>query len=93
MERVARILEQDPHPRLGVVLSACRGVTDGLLNLVTAAEKQETTLAERIEQLRHRHQVIADTLLPDGLRVCASSTWRSSSRTAATSPAFCRPCS
>ena len=69
MERVARILEQDPHPRLGVVLSACRGVTDGLLNLVTAAEKQETTLAERIEQLRHRHQVIADTLLPDGLRV------------------------
>src|SRR5688572_10908199 len=69
MERVARILEQDPHPRLGVVLSACRGVTDGLLNLVTAAEKQETTIAERIEQLRHRHQVIAQTLLPDGLRV------------------------
>jgi aspartokinase/homoserine dehydrogenase 1 len=69
MERVARILEQDPHPRLGVVLSACRGVTDALLNLVTAAENQETTLAERIEQLRHRHQVIADTLLPDGSRV------------------------
>lgn len=69
MERVARILEQDPHPRLGVVLSACRGVTDGLLNLVIAAEKQETTLAERIEQLRHRHHVIAETLLPDGLRV------------------------
>lgn len=69
MERVARILEQDPHPRLGIVLSACRGVTDALLNLVSAAEKQETTLAERIEQLRHRHQVIADTLLPDGSRV------------------------
>jgi bifunctional aspartokinase / homoserine dehydrogenase 1 len=68
MERVARILEQDPHPRLGVVLSACRGVTDALLNLVIAAEKQETTLAERIEQLRHRHQVIAETLLPDTLR-------------------------
>jgi aspartokinase/homoserine dehydrogenase 1 len=69
MERVARILEQDPHPRLGVVLSACRGVTDALLYLVKAAEQQETTLAERIEQLRHRHQVIADTLLPDGARV------------------------
>src|SRR4029453_14488182 len=68
MERVARILEQDPHPRLGVVLSACRGVTDGLLNLVTAAEKQEKTLAERIEQLRLRHQVIAETLLPEPLR-------------------------
>src|SRR5262245_46341083 len=63
MERVARILEQDPHPRLGVVLSACRGVTDALLNLVATAERQEGQLSERIEELRHRHEVIADTLL------------------------------
>jgi bifunctional aspartokinase / homoserine dehydrogenase 1 len=63
MERVAKILEQDPHPRLGVVLSACRGVTDSLLNLVAAAERQESTVGERIEELRRRHQVIADTLL------------------------------
>ena len=68
MERVARILEQDAHPRLGVVLSACRGVTDALLNLVTAAEKQESTLAERIEQLRRRHEIIAETLLVDADR-------------------------
>jgi aspartokinase/homoserine dehydrogenase 1 len=68
MERVARILEQDPHPRLGIVLSACRGVTDSLLNLVAAAERQESTVAERIEELRRRHQVIADTLLEDGDR-------------------------
>jgi bifunctional aspartokinase / homoserine dehydrogenase 1 len=63
MERVARILEQDPHPRLGVVLSACRGVTDALLNLVATAERQEGSLTDRIEELRHRHEVIADTLL------------------------------
>jgi bifunctional aspartokinase / homoserine dehydrogenase 1 len=63
MERVARILEQDPHPRLGVVLSACRGVTDGLLNLVAAAERQDAGLPERIEELRRRHEVIAETLL------------------------------
>jgi aspartokinase/homoserine dehydrogenase 1 len=63
MERVARILEEDPHPRLGVVLSACRGVTDSLLSLVGAAEKQQDSMQERIEQLRNRHQVIADTLL------------------------------
>jgi aspartokinase/homoserine dehydrogenase 1 len=68
MERVARILEQDPHPRLGVVLSACRGVTDSLLNLVAAAERQESTVAERIDELRRRHEVIADTLLEDGDR-------------------------
>jgi bifunctional aspartokinase / homoserine dehydrogenase 1 len=63
MERVARILEQDPHPRLGVVLSACRGVTDALLNLVATAERQEGPLSEHIEALRHRHEVIADRLL------------------------------
>jgi bifunctional aspartokinase / homoserine dehydrogenase 1 len=63
MERVARILEQDPHPRLGVVLSACRGVTDGLLNLVAAAERQDADVPERIEALRKRHEVIAETLL------------------------------
>jgi aspartokinase/homoserine dehydrogenase 1 len=63
MERVARILEQDPHPRLGVVLSACRGVTDALLNLVATAERQEAPVTEQIEALRHRHEVIADTLL------------------------------
>jgi bifunctional aspartokinase / homoserine dehydrogenase 1 len=64
MERVAQILEQDPHPRLGVVLSACRGVTDALLNLVASAERQDTALTERIEELRKRHEVIAETLLP-----------------------------
>jgi aspartokinase/homoserine dehydrogenase 1 len=63
MERVARILEEDPHPQLGVVLSACRGVTDALLNLVATAERQEGALTEQIEALRHRHEVIADTLL------------------------------
>ena len=63
MERVARILEQDPHPRLGVVLSACRGVTDALLNLVAAAEAQRRGIADLVDQLRQRHEVIADTLL------------------------------
>jgi bifunctional aspartokinase / homoserine dehydrogenase 1 len=68
MERVAKILEQDPQPRLGVVLSACRGITDALLNLVAAAEKQANDIPERIEQIRTRHQVIADTLLEGDAR-------------------------
>ncbi|MGH8188243.1 MAG: bifunctional aspartate kinase/homoserine dehydrogenase I, partial [Steroidobacteraceae bacterium] len=68
MERVARILEEDPQPRLGVVLSACRGVTDALLNLVATAERQEGAIAERIEELRRRHEVIADTLLQGSAR-------------------------
>src|ERR1044071_636209 len=68
MERVARILEQDPHPRLGVVLSACRGVTDALLNLVATAERQQGPLNEQIAAPRHRHEVIADTLLAGSTR-------------------------
>lgn len=63
MERVAKILEEDPHPRLGVVLSACRGVTDSLLSLITAAERQEKDLKTPLEHVRQRHQTIADTLL------------------------------
>ena len=63
MERVARILEEDPNPRLGVVLSACRGITDALLNLVAAAERQDDGIDRRIDEIRKRHQVIADTLL------------------------------
>jgi len=63
MERVANILEADPNPRLGVVLSACRGVTDVLLNLVTAAESQDDTVGKQIEAVRARHVTIADTLL------------------------------
>lgn len=63
MERVARILEEDPNPRLGVVLSACRGITDALLNVVAAAERQDGAIADRIDEIRKRHQIIADTLL------------------------------
>ena len=68
MERVANILEADPHPRLGVVLSACKGITDALLNLVIAAERQDETLAQKIEEIRARHDTIATTLLSKELR-------------------------
>jgi aspartokinase/homoserine dehydrogenase 1 len=65
MERVARILESDPHPRLGVVLSACRGVTDALLNLLSAAERNEDSLKSRVDELEARHRKIAETLLSE----------------------------
>ncbi len=63
MERVARILEEDPRRRVAAVLSACRGVTDALLALVTAAERQEDGDADRLDAIRRRHIVIAGTLL------------------------------
>src|SRR5436190_9562054 len=63
MERVAAILENDPLPRVATVLSACRGVTDALLTLVTAAERQVDGDADRLEAIRRRHIGIAGTLL------------------------------
>jgi aspartokinase/homoserine dehydrogenase 1 len=63
MQRVARIIEDDPAPRKAVVLSACRGVTDALLALVSLAERQDADLDERIQELRERHVGIARELL------------------------------
>lgn len=61
--RVAAILDSVPSRRLGVVLSACRGVTDALLRLVALAEKQDDGYLAEIAALRARHAKIAETLL------------------------------
>ena len=62
--RVAAILETQPPGRLGVVLSACKGVTDALLGLVAQAEGQDAAYRRGLEGLRTRHAAIAESLLP-----------------------------
>jgi len=61
--RVAAILDSQPTSRLGVVLSACRGVTDALLRLVSLAERQDDSYRSEIASLRARHATIAEALL------------------------------
>ncbi len=61
--RVANILETLPPGRLGVVLSACRGVTDALLGLVAQAEAQDDGYRGELDALRTRHATIAQSLL------------------------------
>ena len=61
--RVAAILDSLQSSRLGVVLSACRGVTDALLRLVDFAERQDDSYRAEIATLRARHATIAQTLL------------------------------
>ena len=63
-ERVAAILDASPARRLGVVLSACKGVTDALLGLVRLAEAQDEGYRGEIAALRARHAAIAAALLP-----------------------------
>ncbi len=61
--RVAAILEAAPPGRLGVVVSACKGVTDALLRLVALAERQDEGYHGEIKQLRARHAAIAAAVL------------------------------
>ncbi len=68
--RVALIVEGQPPGPLGVVLSACRGVTDGLLRLIALAEQQDESTRIELAQLRARHAAIAETLLrPESARL------------------------
>ena len=64
MERVAAIVEGEPAGRLAVVLSASRGVTDALLALTAAAERQED-VEEPLAALRTRHVEMAKALCPE----------------------------
>lgn len=60
--RVAAIVEAQPGQRLAVVLSACKGVTDALLQLVTLAERQDEAWRAQLQALRKRHEDIASAL-------------------------------
>jgi aspartokinase/homoserine dehydrogenase 1 len=61
--RVADIIEASSNPREAVVLSACRGVTDALLNSVALAEQRDGDMSGAIEQLWKRHEKLAAELL------------------------------
>src|SRR5277367_1519101 len=61
--RVADIVEASPNAREAVVLSACRGVTDALLNLVALAEKPGQDFLPAIDALKRRHVELAASLV------------------------------
>ncbi len=73
-ERVAAIVESRQFAsstggerlHLAVVLSACKGVTDALLELVRLAEQRDNSWRGRLAALRVRHAGIAEQLLDDG---------------------------
>jgi len=61
--RVADIIEASPKPREAVVLSACRGVTDALLNLVALAEHPDGDFLPAIAALKQRHVELAAAIV------------------------------
>ena len=61
--RVADIVEGSGNPREAAVLSACRGVTDGLLGLISLAERADGDYFGALAALRERHVGLATALL------------------------------
>src|SRR5450432_3375636 len=64
IRRVADIVEASANPREAVVLSACRGATDALLDLIRLAESPDGTFLAALRLLEKRHQSLAAELLP-----------------------------
>ncbi len=61
--RVAEIVEASSNPREAIVLSACRGVTDALLELVALAEQPHKEFGAAIRALKARHLDLAAELI------------------------------
>jgi aspartokinase/homoserine dehydrogenase 1 len=61
--RVADIIEGSRNSREAVVLSACRGVTDGLLGLVKLAERHDGDFTTALGALHQRHVALAAELV------------------------------
>jgi aspartokinase/homoserine dehydrogenase 1 len=64
--QVAEIVEASSNPREAIVLSACRGVTDSLLELVVLAEQPNKEFGPSIRALKARHLDLAAELLSQG---------------------------
>ena len=61
--RVADIIEASPNPREAIVLSACRGVTDALLELIKLAERPDGDFLAATQTLKQRHLDLAAELV------------------------------
>jgi bifunctional aspartokinase / homoserine dehydrogenase 1 len=66
--RVADIVESSAASREAIVLSACRGVTDALLNLVGLAESADGDFEAAILALKIRHLELATSLVSAAAR-------------------------
>ena len=61
--QVAEIVEASSKPREAIVLSACRGVTDSLLELVTLAQEPNKEFGPSLRALKARHLELAAELI------------------------------
>ncbi|WP_350286984.1 bifunctional aspartate kinase/homoserine dehydrogenase I [uncultured Croceitalea sp.] len=55
ISQVKSIVETNKHTKVGVVVSALGGVTDMLINALTAASKQDLSYKHELEEIEKRH--------------------------------------
>ena len=65
MRRVADVVESDSSSRVLVVVSALKGVTDRLFDLVAAAERPDADWSASLAELQTQHQALINELVPD----------------------------
>jgi aspartokinase/homoserine dehydrogenase 1 len=78
--RVGDIIESQPERRLGVVVSAMRGVTDRLLHLVTLAVRNDPAHVAELNETGERYAEAAADLVQGGTRVLLLEQWSDDAR-------------
>ncbi len=78
---VAGIGTKSPGSRVGIVVSAMRGTTDKLLNLVALAERGDEGFVSGLRDLGGRYSAAAEELLADGSLDTVLEAWRTDAGT------------
>jgi len=73
--RVAGLMLDRKDPRIGVVVSAMKGMTDALLRLVALAEKDDSTFNDELHALGERYTETAKALLKGDALVAVLDDW------------------
>ncbi len=73
--RVAGLMLEREDARLGVVVSAMGGMTDGLLNLATLAERDDDSFAVELNAIGERYSETARALLDGDALVAVLDEW------------------
>jgi aspartokinase/homoserine dehydrogenase 1 len=74
-KRVADIVGDQPDPRLGIVVSAMRGVTDRLIRLVSLAVRNDRRYVSELQEIGDLYSAAANDLVTGKARVVLLDLW------------------
>ena len=62
-ETVIKIIKRETAPKVAIVVSAMSGVTNGLIELIELAKRQDSSYQDKLEILKQKHFTTIDELL------------------------------